>query len=199
MKAAAFPEEVLQLRIQIREIEPPIFRVIQVTNTRTFHLLHEIIQWSFGWDHAHLYEFKVGRTKIAEPDAEFDEPPFPRHPRATRIGDLVSKDVARFTYVYDLGDEWIHDIAVERRFAPDPAVRYPICLDGARAAPPEDCGSTPGYGHFLEAWRDPKHEEHEQMRRWAGPRYDPERFDLKVVNEVLKTLRAQASKSGRLR
>ncbi len=187
MKAAAFPEEALQLRIQIREIEPPVFRVIQVTSTRTFHLLHEIIQWSFGWKHAHLYEFNVGRAKVAEP-------PFPRHPRTTRLGGLVSPDVDRFTYVYDLGDEWIHDIAVEKRFAPDPAVRYPICLDGARSAPPEDCGGIPGYEDFLEAWRDPKHEEHTQMRKWAGPRYDPERFDLKIVNKVLKTLRAQTSK-----
>lgn len=191
MKAAAFPEEVLQLRIQIRDIQPPIFRVIQVTNTRTFHLLHEIIQWSFGWEHAHLYEFTVGRTKIAEPDPEFDELPFPRHPRTTRLGDLAWKDITRFTYVYDLGDEWIHDIAVQKRFPPDPAVHYPICLDGARSAPPEDCGSVPGYKNFLEAWCDPKHEEHEQMRRWAGPRFDPERFDLKLLNKILKTLRAQ--------
>ena len=119
MKTAAFPEEALQLRIQIREIKPAIFRVIQVTNTRTFHLLHEIIQWSFGWDHAHLHEFHVGRTKVAEPDPGFGQPPFPRHPRTTRLGDLVSKDVTRFTYVYDLGDDWIHDIIVEKRFAPD--------------------------------------------------------------------------------
>jgi hypothetical protein len=197
MKAAAFPEEALQLRIQIREIKPAIFRVIQVTNTRTFHLLHEIIQWSFGWDHAHLHEFHVGRTKVAEPDPEFGPPPFPRHPRTTRLGDLVSKDVTRFIYVYDLGDDWIHDIIVEKRFAPHAAVRYPICLDGARSAPPEDCGGIPGYDDFLAAWRDPKHEAHAHMRKWAGPSYDPERFDLKVVNEILKTLRVQGRKKER--
>ena len=197
MKAAAFPEEVLQLRIQIREIEPPIFRVIQVTNTRTFHLLHEIIQWSFGWDHAHLYEFNVGRTAVAEPDTEFGAPPFPRHPRTTRLGDLVSKNVSRFAYVYDLGDTWIHDIAVQKRFLPDPAAKYPVCLEGARTAPPEDCGGVSGYENFLEAWRDPKNEEHEHMKSWAGPHYDSERFDLKIVNEVWKSLRAQAPKRGR--
>jgi hypothetical protein len=194
MKAAAFLEEVLQLRIQIRGIEPPIFRVIQVTSTRTFHLLHEIIQWSFGWNHAHLYAFAVGRTKVAEPVPEFDEPPFPSHPRTTRLGDLVPKDVTHFSYTYDLGDDWLHDIAVEKRFPPDPAVKYPVCLEGARAAPLEDCGGAPGYQDFLEAWRDPKHEEHEHMRTWAGPRYDPERFDLKQANEILKMFRSQAPK-----
>ena len=197
MKVAAFPEEAFQLRIQVREIRPAIFRVIQVTNTRTFHLLHEIIQWSFGWNHAHLHEFYVGQTKVAEPDPEFGRPPFPRHPRTTRLGDLVSRDITLFTYVYDLGDDWVHDVIVEKRFEPDPAVRYPVCLDGARSAPPEDCGGPPGYEEFLAAWRDPKHGEHGRMRDWAGPRYDPERFDPRVVNEILKTLRVQGRKKER--
>lgn len=196
MKAAAFPEEALQLRIQIREIEPAIFRVIQVTNTRTFVLLHEVIQYAFGWKGCHLYQFHVGRTRVAE-RGDFDEPPSPRDPRTVRLGDLVGKDVTSFNYVYDLGDDWIHDIAIEKRFAPDSAVRYPICLDGARAAPPEDCGGVPGYEDFLEAWRDPKNEEHEHMRSWAGPRYGPERFDLKLLNEALKSLRTQPPKRGR--
>lgn len=197
MKPAAFPEEVLQLRIQICDIEPPIFRVIQVTNTRTFHLLHEIIQYAFAWENKHLSEFRVGPTKVSEPNPDFPEPTRQRHPRTTRLGDLLSKDVMRFTYTYDFGDDWIHDIVVEKRSAPDPAVRYPICLEGARAAPPEDCGSTTGYEEFLEAWRDPTHEEHEHMRSWAGPRYDPERFDLKLVNEILKTFRSQTPKRMR--
>jgi hypothetical protein len=50
---------------------------------------------------------------------------------------------------------------------------------------------VPGYEEFIRAWRDPEHEEHEQMRSWAGPRYDPERFELKLVNEILKTFRTQ--------
>jgi len=78
-----------------------------------------------------------------------------------------------------------------------PRLRYPICLEGARAAPPEDCGGVPGYDEFLEAWRDPNHEEHDQMRSWAGPRYDPVRFDLKLVNDIFKTLRAQTWKGKR--
>ena len=76
-------------------------------------------------------------------------------------------------------------------------MRYPICLDGARSAPPEDCGGIPGYENFLAAWRDSKHEEHGRMREWAGPRYDPERFDLRIVNEVLRTLRVQGRKKER--
>ncbi len=196
MKPAAFPEEVLQLRIEIRGIEPPIFRVIQVRNTRTFHLLHEIIQWSFGWENRHLYEFHVGPAAVSEPDPEFPESVRPRHPRVTRLGGLLPKDLTRFTYTYDFGDEWIHDITVEKRLALDPGVRYPICLEGARSAPPEDCGGVPGFEEFLAA-KDPNHEEHEEMRSWAGLRYDPERFDLSLVNDILKTFRNPAPKRKR--
>ena len=105
MKPAAFPEVVLQLRIEIREIQPAIFRVIQVMNTRTFHLLHEIIQYAFGWDNKHLYQFDVGPTEVSEPDPGFPSAARRRHPRTTRLGDLLSRDVTRFTYTYDFRDE----------------------------------------------------------------------------------------------
>ena len=54
---------------------------------------------------------------------------------------------------------------------------YLACIGGARACPPEDCGGPHGYEHFLEAIRDPKHEEHEQFLRWVGGSFDPEAFD----------------------
>ena len=194
MKPPAFPEEVLQLRIEMRDISPRAYRVVQVTNTRTFHLLHEIIQWSFGWKHEHLYEFRIGLARVFEPDPYGFEEARPRHPRTTRLGDLVFADVRRFTYTYDLGDDWVHDVTVEKRLAPDPDIKPPICLEGARSAPPEDCGGVPGYETFLRAWKDPRHPEHAAMRGWAGSRYDPERFDLKLVNEILKSLRPQPAR-----
>jgi Plasmid pRiA4b ORF-3-like protein len=104
MKATAFPEEVLQLRIQIRDIEPPIYRVIQVTNDWTFHLLHEALQVAFGWENYHLYKFTVGATTVIEPDPEFPEPTPPRDPARTRLGDLISADVTHVVYEYDFGD-----------------------------------------------------------------------------------------------
>ncbi|MHB8425032.1 MAG: IS1096 element passenger TnpR family protein [Gammaproteobacteria bacterium] len=54
-----------------------------------------------------------------------------------------------------------------------------------RACPPEDCGGPPGYEHLLETLRDPKHEDHEQMREWIGSEFDPEAFDLGKVNQGL--------------
>jgi hypothetical protein len=193
MKPATFPEEVLQLRIQVREIEPPIFRVIQVTSTRTFHLLHEIIQWSFAWKNYHIYEFQVGGARVILPSPDFPEQAG-LHPRTTRLGDLLRETVRSFTYTYDFGDDWVHDIAIEKRLPPDPAVRYPICLAGARAGPPEDSGVPGGFEEFLAAWSDASHPRHREMRDWVGKHYDPERFDLALINDVLKMFRATTKK-----
>ena len=63
-----------------------------------------------------------------------------------------------------------------------------ICTGGARACPPEDCGSYPGYEELLKVLRNPKHPEHESMRDWAGD-YDPARFILAEVNRQLKRIR----------
>ena len=42
-----------------------------------------------------------------------------------------------------------------------------------------------GYVDFLEAIRDPKHPEHEEMLEWVGGEFDPDAFDLEEVNTEL--------------
>ncbi len=180
--------EVLQLRVTIRDVAPGVFRVIQVPASSTFQGLHLALQYAFGWKNSHLYEVHVGRQRVAVPDPDRSERPAPLDPRKTRLAQLVLPGTRRFEYVYDLGDDWIHDVDVERRLPHDPAAGYPVCLEGARACPPEDSGGPGGYEDFLAAWGDPRHEDHEEMRQWVGPRFDPERFDLKAVNKALERL-----------
>ena len=73
--------------------------------------------------------------------------------------------------------------------------RYPCCIDGQCAAPPEDVGSTPGFERFLEIIADPKHGEYDDMMNWYldttapyrdSKPYDPDRFDLAETNRWLK-------------
>ena len=94
-----------------------------------------------------------------------------------------------FTYKYDFGDSWLHGILVEKLLEPEPGVRYPLCLQGERACPPEDCGGVWGYEDFLEAIRDSQHPEHEYLLEWVGGHFDPEDFDLESINRQLKGLR----------
>ncbi|MGC1717342.1 MAG: plasmid pRiA4b ORF-3 family protein, partial [Isosphaeraceae bacterium] len=101
---------------------------------------------------------------------------------------FTGKKKPRIVYEYDFGDSWQHEIALEKTQEPDPKVKYPRCVEGARACPPEDVGGSWGYADFLEAMADPKHPEHREMKEWIGRKFDPEKFDLKAVNRELRTL-----------
>src|SRR5699024_5770009 len=104
--------------------------------------------------------------------------------------DLYHEPHPRILYEYDFGDSWIHTIEFEDAVPHEAGIKYPMCIDGARHGPPEDVGSFSGYARFLEAWRDPDHEEHEDMRRWVGCRFDPEAFNIAVTNKAIaKALR----------
>jgi hypothetical protein len=137
-----------------------------------------------GWTDSHLHEFKVGDVRFAEPDHE--HPPGPIDYRYIRLHQIAPFRGSTFTYEYDFGDGWEHRIEVEDELPVESvSVVVPRCLAGARSCPPEDCGGPHGYSDLLTALRDPEHEEHAWLRTWAGPRFDPEEFDLDRVNRRL--------------
>ena len=94
----------------------------------------------------------------------------------------------RFAYVYDFGDNWEHEILVEKIIAGDSGSERPLCLGGKRHRPPEDCGGPWGYGEFLKAIGDPGHEEHDAMLDWVDGEFDSEAFDTAAVNRALAAL-----------
>ena len=91
----------------------------------------------------------------------------------------------RFLYSYDFGDNWEHELRVEKAEAVSAELRHPLCLDGARACPPEDCGGPPGYQELLEALTNPRHPRHRELRRWVGKAWEAERFDVDAANRAL--------------
>jgi hypothetical protein len=82
-----------------------------------------------------------------------------------------------FLYIYDFGDYWRHRIVVEKVLPAEVGTKYPACIGGRRACPPEDCGGPWGYQECLAAIADPDHEEHESMLTWVGGSFDPDAFD----------------------
>jgi hypothetical protein len=94
----------------------------------------------------------------------------------------------RFTYEYDFGDSWKHEIVLEKTLEPEPKIKYQRCVEGEMACPPEDCGGVWGYAEFLEAITDAEHDSHEDMLEWIGGEFDPENFDLNAVNRELRRL-----------
>ncbi len=95
----------------------------------------------------------------------------------------------RIRYTYDFGDDWEHEIVVEKVLVAEPGVRYPVCVAGKGACPPEDCGGVWGYERLREVLADPADEEHGEMLEWLGlqavAEFDPARFGVEEVNRVL--------------
>ncbi len=182
--------KILQLKITLKEIEPKIWRRFLVSDFWTFDKLHRIIQKVMGWENYHLFEFKFGNTGIIPPDEGYLEEN-ELDPKKVKIGEYVYKEKQKFEYVYDFGDSWEHEIVVEKITEDkiEDADKYPKCIGGERACPPEDCGGTGGYERFLEVLKtgkDPLGENPEGLKEWLGD-WEPEKFDLEEVNkEILK-------------
>jgi hypothetical protein len=176
---------IYQLKIALKDIKPEIWRRVQIKDC-SLEKLHQIIQVCMGWDSYHMWSFKIVDEEFGDdPDGEMGM----SSPRKAKLSAIVSQGVKKFRYVYDFGDNWEHEIKIEKVLETDPKVKYPRCLEGARACPPEDCGGPWGYPNFLEAIGNPAHAEHEDMLEWIGGKFDPEAFDLKTVNRHLAALR----------
>ncbi len=176
---------VYQFKITLEGIKPPIWRRIQVPETYTFWDLHVAIQDAMGWEDYHLHEFEVvnpstGLKENIRIPAEASGTEVLSE-RKQKIADYFSMENRTASYVYDFGDGWEHKIQLEEILPREKGVKYPKCINGKRACPPEDCGGVWGYADLLEIIKDPEHEEYEEMMEWLGGSFDPEHFD---VNEV---------------
>lgn len=151
------PVKTVRLRVDLRNVAPTVLRVVDVPAAATLAELHEVLQAVVGWQNFHLHEFTAGQTTygLADPDGpagQVDE-------TTVQVGDLPE----RFSYLYDFGDGWEHDIAVMGVGADRPG-----CVYGEGQCPPEDCGGPQGYANLVKVLADPTDAEHHQMRRWAG-------------------------------
>jgi hypothetical protein len=175
---------IYQLKIELQYLKPVVWRRVLVPASIRLPQLHAAILRSMGWEGGHMHEFVIGHTHYGQPDPDFPEdPPVQREERVTLEKALGG--LAMIRYVYDFGDDWEHKIKVEKILPPDPTLHLPACLDGANACPPEDVGGPPGYLEFLEAIKNPRHEEHETMVKWIGRPFDPAAFSLDEVNARL--------------
>jgi hypothetical protein len=180
---------VYQLKITLKESQPPIWRRIQVKDC-TLDKLHEHIQTAMGWTNSHLHHFRIGEQLYGDPELmqeNFEELEY-NDSTTTTISDILPKTSKRFRfqYEYDFGDSWYHDILVEGVMEADPTVKYPLCLKGARACPPEDCGGIWGYPDFIEAIQNASHKRHKELLEWVGGEFDPEAFDPDAATKAMK-------------
>jgi hypothetical protein len=162
---------------------------VQVSSDISLARLHRILQVAMGWYDSHLHQFIVGEKYYGVPGIdEFSELDLKDEKKA-RLSQILSKSKQKIVYEYDFGDGWEHEILLEKVLGPKAGSRYPICTEGKRACPPEDVGGSTGYANFLEAISDPSHEEHDEYLEWIGGEFDPEEFDVDLVNQRLKRIR----------
>lgn len=181
------PATVVRLHVSLVDLSPPIWRRIVVPETIALPDLHRALQLAMGWKDYHLHEFDFGTARYGMPDEDYPDERL-QDEANVRLGDAIrATGSARFTYLYDFGDGWTHEVVVEAIEPNKGGLRGVTCLDGANRCPPEDVGGTSGYFEFLEEVRDPGHEGHREALVWAGGSFDPAAFDLKLVNALLRS------------
>ena len=175
-----------EIRVQLQEIEPPIWRVLKVRPQTSLARFHKILQKAMGWTNSHLHLFQIDGKEYGEGDFEWDFDV--QDYSGMRLDKVFTEDRKSFLYEYDMGDNWRHEITLLGTVEGAEGEKV-ACVGGARACPPEDCGGVTGYYHLLEALADPEHEDYDMLMEWVGGRYDPDAFDAESVDRSLKRLR----------
>ena len=174
--------EALQLKVLLDEVRPPVWRRVLVPTHYNLTQLHRVIQVAFGWEDSHLHLFKIHGKIFGSPESDTGRG---LHGEGITLAKLGLPPKSKFEYEYDFGDSWVHVVTVEKVVALSEPVTVPVCLEGMRACPPEDCGGAWGYQEMLEALGDPEHPSHEDFKEWLEGGWNPESFDLEKVNASL--------------
>ena len=160
-----------------------IWRRLLVTGDTTLVELHKIVQISMGWEGHHLWTFSTNGHEYGHAYGAG----LRKETYETTLSDLGLRVRERFLYNYDFGDYWQHEMRLEKILEPDPKKNYPVCTGGKRACPPEDCGGPWAYQELLHlagsSFRDC---ERRQAREVLGRGFNPETFDRRRVNALLK-------------
>ncbi|MFZ1997993.1 MAG: plasmid pRiA4b ORF-3 family protein [Candidatus Sulfotelmatobacter sp.] len=190
-KKIEISQDIYQIKVTLLGTNPPIWRRLLVPALLTLAQLHVVLQTAMGWEGGHMHEFRVGHRHFGKPNPEdwsMGMPPV-ENERTVRLSGVLRRVGARVIYTYDFGDSWEHGIVLEKRLPVEPITKYPVCMDGQLACPPEDCGGIPGFYDLVEAITDPNHERHEEMSEWIGDDFDPQAFSVDNVNRILSPVR----------
>lgn len=149
----AAPSEIIQLKVRLLGISPMIWRRVLIPSTTALRELHGVLQLAMGWDGIHLFQFDIRAVQYGSFELFAESPDISLGEFGFRTGD-------RFSYIYDMGDHWEHEIRVEEFNHAQPRKTYPLCTGGSGVCPPEDCGGPHGYlerkdeAKGYDAWMD---------------------------------------------
>jgi hypothetical protein len=186
----------IQLKITLSGIQPAVWRRVLVPSLLDLRKLHTVIQEVFGWEDYHIHAFQIRGESYGPEDTSSRSSPLREAVNLARLRLLPGET---FTYEYDLGDSWVHELAVEEIMVITEPLQAPLCLDGQRACPPEDSGGPIGFPDRLEAARNPRHPDHKAALEFFEPDWDSEAFDLTSVNARLQKTFASKTRKAQSR
>lgn len=180
----ASSQKIARVKIMLDDVEPRVWRRIDVPFTIKLDRLHLVIQTAMGWTNSHLWEFEAGGMRWGEAGLGFDDD---SQPASKATLQSVVKEVGTKTlhYTYDFGDGWEHTIKLEDLRDRVPDTLYPCMLKAEGRCPPEDIGGVPGYENYLQIIADPDDDEYDEMIEFYGDHGDLALADIDIlVSEV---------------
>jgi hypothetical protein len=177
----------LQFRLSVRHVTPEIWRKLVVPSDISLEKLHSVLQVLMGWTGHHLYAFVIAGKRYSPPNDD-DGEGGKRNETAAKLSRIFEKGSKNITYEYDFGDKWEIELCPEPDTGDGRPYRQAECIEGSRRGPVEDAGGSREYMEKAMIYRNPQHRRYNEVRRFLGPGFDPEAFDLIRTNEMLKAM-----------
>ena len=127
-----------RVKVSLYGAKPPVWRRLEIPSAMPLNLVHALLQIAFDWHDYHLHVFETVCGQFSSPD--LDDWAERQDEATATLVQVARAERARVVYRYDFGDDWRHDIVVEKIIPAEPGVAYPRCTGGRRDGPPEDCG-----------------------------------------------------------
>ncbi|WNS75133.1 plasmid pRiA4b ORF-3 family protein [Bacillus sp. DTU_2020_1000418_1_SI_GHA_SEK_038] len=205
-----FMMNAVQLKVTLRLEKGHVWRRILVPINKTFNNLHDILQAAFGWRNYHLHEFYIYNSETSGHVLSKNHSAYHQEGYKPVINLVCNEEAFAYPnevdmkldtdielseyipaykslkYNYDFGDNWQHDVEVEK-VIDNYHANYPVCLKGEGNTPPEDVGGNYGFEEFLKILADPLHPDHKYMVEW-GRIQGYKNFDIEGVNRLLKDI-----------
>ena len=128
-----------------------------------------------GWSDSYVHQFLVGKisyeptikSKRPKESKRFDEHKYKLHTLEEGMRFM-------FTYLYDAGEGWEHEIHLEEVVPPTRQLNHPILLSGEMACPPETVGDIHEYHQLISALESPDSKTQNNLYELTGrPDFDP--------------------------
>lgn len=174
--------KVYEFTVCLAETSPRVWRRFLAHEIINLDELHMLIQMTMGWEARHLYEFTIGKKKYAAPEHADDS--VAESAEEFSLIEVLG-ETRKFSYLYDFGDQWNHEVEITNILEHDPYRTYPVCVAGENACPPEDSGGPPGFEELKEILAGEDSEEKAERLEGLGGFFYPLSFDPNFVNRFL--------------